>query len=96
MNDFTGGIKMENQKLLKQAVDFQRNAFNNVYQAVVLFQDQAEKASNALLAQANLIPEEGRNAIGKWTEDYKKGLKSYKDAVDAGFNQLEEFFGTTH
>ncbi|MFH2067748.1 MAG: hypothetical protein ABIK15_21270 [Pseudomonadota bacterium] len=87
---------MENQQLIKQAVDFQRNAFNNAFQAVVLFQDQTERATKTLLAQVTLVPEEGKTLIGTWTENYKKGLNQYKEAVDAGFNRIEEFLGTAH
>jgi hypothetical protein len=87
---------MENQKFIKQAVDFQRNAFNNAFQAVVLFQDQTERATKTILDQANLVPEEGKNLIGTWTENYKKGLNQYKEAVDAGFNRIEELLGTAH
>jgi cytochrome c5 len=84
---------MEQQRFVKQAVDFQRNAFTNAFQAVVQVQDQVEQTSNAMLEQANLIPEEGKKAIGEWAEGFKKGREAYKNAVLEGFNQAERILG---
>ena len=85
---------MDTNNLLQKAVHYQRNTFNNAYQAVVLFQDQAERVTNTLLDQVNGLPEEGRKLVGTWAENYRKGLKQYKDAVDEGFNRVEELLGT--
>lgn len=85
---------METNNLLQKAVHYQKNAFDNAYQAVVLFQDQAERVANTWLDQINGLPEEGRDLVGTWAENYRKGLKQYKDAVDQGFNRVEELLGT--
>ena len=85
---------METNNLLKKAVHYQRNTFDNAYQAVVLFQDQAERVTNTWLDQVTGIPEEGKKLVGTWNENYRKGLKQYKDAVDEGFNRVEELLET--
>ncbi len=87
---------MDQKKLIKQALDFNKNAFNNVFNALVVLQDNAERACNAALENANLVPEDGKNALGEWTESYKKGRENYKDAVNAGFQQLEGVLGATN
>jgi len=80
---------MDQKKQIKQALDFNKNAFNNVFNSLVVLQDHAERACNAALENANWIPKEGKNALGEWIESYKKGRESYKDAVNKGFQQLE-------
>jgi hypothetical protein len=96
INAIIGGIKMDQTKLLKQTIDFHRNAFNNVFQALVLLQDQAERVSSTLLTQTNMLPEESKNTIGTWTENYKREQEKYKETVNAGFNQIEGFLGATN
>jgi hypothetical protein len=87
---------MDQKKIIKQALDFNKNAFNNVFNALVVLQDHTERIYNAALENANWIPEEGKNAIGEWVESYKKGREGYKNAVDTGFQQLEGFLGATN
>ena len=87
---------MDNTKLLKQTIDFQRNAFNNVFKALGLLQDQAERISDTVLNQANLLPEESKKTIGDWTGNYRRECEKYKEAVNAGFNQLETLVGASN
>jgi len=87
---------MDQNKLIKQALDFNKNAFNNTFNTLVTLQDHTEKIYNAALENANWIPKEGKNTIGEWIESCKKGRESYKNAVLTGFQQLEGILGTTN
>jgi len=87
---------MDQKKLIKQALDFNRNAFNNGFNALVMLQDHTERVCNTALENANWIPEEGKNTLGEWIESCKKGREKYKDAVNAGFQQLEGVLGGTN
>jgi hypothetical protein len=83
---------MDQKQLFKQMLDFQKTTFDNSFNAMVLLQEQTEKASVTLLDQATWLPEEGRKAIDEWIAAYKKGREEYKTLVDENFSKVEEFF----
>jgi len=83
---------MDQKQLFKQMLDFQKTTFDNSFNAMVLLQEQTEKASVTLLDQATWLPEEGRKAIDEWIAAYKKGREEYKALVDENFKKVEEFF----
>jgi len=84
---------MDQKKLLKQMIDFNKATFDNSFNALVLFQDQLEKVAGTLLDQATWLPEEGRSAIREWVDSYKKGRETFKSTVDESFKRVESFFG---
>ena len=81
---------MDTTWMAKQMIDLQKTVFNNTYSAVTVFQDHAEKTANTLLDQATWIPEEGRMAVGLWSELYKKGQSEVKAAVDENYKRLAD------
>jgi hypothetical protein len=83
---------MDQKQLFKQMLDFQKTTFDNSFNAMVMLQEQTEKASVTLLDQATWLPEEGRKAIDEWIAAYKKGREEYKALVDENFKKVEEFF----
>jgi polyhydroxyalkanoate synthesis regulator phasin len=85
---------MDAMWMAKQLMDFQKTTFDNTYKAVVMVQDQSEKVANTLIEQANLLPEEGRQVIGQWSEMYKKGRNDLKSAVDENYGKLAEMLST--
>ncbi|MFZ5569615.1 MAG: hypothetical protein ACOZF0_04385 [Thermodesulfobacteriota bacterium] len=84
---------MDQQKFIKQSIDFNKNVFNNLFNAAVMFQDQAERVSRTFLDQVTWIPEEGKSLVNEWIEAYKKERENYKTKAEAGFKQMEAFFG---
>ena len=84
---------MEQQKqFFKQWLDFNKLAFNNTFNAVVMFQEQMEKMASAVLVQSSWMPEDGRKAIDEMIGTYKKGREDFKKVVDDGFEKVETFF----
>ena len=83
---------MDQKQLFKQMLDFQKTTFDNSFNAMVLLQEQTEKASVTLLDQATWLPEEGRKAIDEWIAAYKKGREDFKALVDENFSKVEAFF----
>ena len=83
---------MDQKKMLKQMIEFNKAAFNNTFDAMVLLQDQAESLSNTLLAQAAWLPDEGKRAIEEWVKSYKTGRETFKKSVDESFKKVEDFF----
>lgn len=82
---------MDQKQIFKQMVDFNKSAFNNAFNAMVMVQDQNETLANTMLSQATWIPKEGEKAIREWVDTYKKGREEYKKTVDDAFKKMEEF-----
>jgi polyhydroxyalkanoate synthesis regulator phasin len=83
---------MDQKQIFKQMVDFNRSAFNNAFNAMVMVQDQTETLSNTMLNQATWLPEEGKKALQEWVEAFKKGREEYKKTVEDAFKKVESFF----
>jgi gas vesicle protein len=83
---------MDQKQTFKQMIEFNRTTFNNAYNAMVLVQDQCEKAAYEVLDQATALPFEGRKAIENWSEAFKDGRKNLKQQMDNGFEQAEKLF----
>lgn len=83
---------MDQKQMFKQVIEFNQTTFNNAYNAMVLLQDQFEKAASAALDQASGLPAEGRKAIENWSEAFKEGRKNFKQQMDNGFEQAEKLF----
>jgi uncharacterized coiled-coil DUF342 family protein len=86
---------MDQKQILKQMIDFNKATFDNTFNAIVMLQEQAERAANTLLEQANWLPEDGKKAINEWVKAYKKGREDYKKVVDENFQKVESFFAGT-
>jgi hypothetical protein len=83
---------MEQKKLFKQMIDFQKATFDNSFKAMATLQEQGEKMMNMFLSQAPWLPEEGKKAITNWIEAYTKGRDSFKDTVETNFKKVQEYF----
>lgn len=83
---------MDQKQVFKQMVDFNKAAFTNAFNAMVLVQDQNEALATSLMNQADWLPEEGKKAVREWVEVFKKGRDEYKKAVDEAFRKVEAFF----
>lgn len=83
---------MDQKKLFKQMLDFNKSAFENSFNAMVMLQQQAERAANTILDQATWLPEEGRKAIQQWADSYKKGRDDFKKLIDENYSRVESYF----
>lgn len=83
---------MDQKQVFKQMSDFNKTAFDNSFNAIVMLQDQAVSLSNTLLTQATWLPEEGKKAIDEWVKTYKTGQETFKKSVDESYNKIEDFF----
>jgi polyhydroxyalkanoate synthesis regulator phasin len=83
---------MEHGKLTRQMIEFNRTAFTNTFNAIIMLQDQTEQMVRSFMDKAPWIPEEGKKSLDEWVKAYKKGREEYKRIVDDGFKKLEELF----
>lgn len=83
---------MEPKQIVKQVIDFNKTAFDNTYEAMIVMQEQTEKMLNAIIEQNTLFPAEGKKAVADLIKSYKKGCNDFKVAADEGFKKAESFF----
>lgn len=83
---------MEQFKIFKQMIQFNKSAFDNSYNAMEMLRNQNEKIANSLLDQATWLPEGGIKAINEWMKVYKKGCDDFKKAVDQNYKNAEDLF----
>ncbi len=82
-------------KIARQVIDFQKAAFETTFNAITMFQDQAEKAVNTFLDTGIWpVPEEGKKVLNEWIQSYKKGREEFKKSMDDSFKKVEGFFGS--
>lgn len=82
---------MDQKQIFKQMIDFQKAAFDNTFNAMVMLQEQTERMADSLLDQATWLPEEGRKVINEWVAAYKNGRETFKKTVDENFKKVEDF-----
>jgi chromosome segregation ATPase len=80
---------MEQARIAKQMIDFQRTTFDTSFNAMAMLQEQTEKMLNTSLEQTFWVPEEGRKIISECLESYKKGRENFKMAVDENFRKID-------
>ena len=81
---------MEYNKISKQAIDFQKTAFNSWYNALTMVQDQATSAVETMMNQTSLVPEDGRQAIKSWVNACQEERNRFKSYVEDSFSGLEK------
>ncbi|MFY9942571.1 MAG: hypothetical protein WAK57_10390 [Desulfobacterales bacterium] len=87
---------MDQKQILKQMIDFNKATFDNTFNAILMLQEQSERAANTLMEQATWLPEDGKEAINEWVKAYKKGREDFKKVVDENFQKVESFFSGTN
>ncbi|MDQ1336693.1 MAG: hypothetical protein QG552_3643 [Thermodesulfobacteriota bacterium] len=83
---------MEQRKIAKQMIEFQKATFDNSFNAMGMLQEQAERMLNMSLEQATWLPEEGKRVVNEWIKGYKRGREDFKKLVDQNFERVEAFF----
>jgi polyhydroxyalkanoate synthesis regulator phasin len=83
---------MEQFDAIKQMVQFNKNAFDQGYNAMEMLRNQNEKMTNSLLDQATWLPEEGKKAVNEWMQLYKKGCDDFKKTADQNYKNVEKLF----
>jgi polyhydroxyalkanoate synthesis regulator phasin len=73
-------------------IQFNKTAFDNTFNAMIVMQEQSEKMIGTYLEQAPMIPAEGKKAIADWMKSYKKGREEFKAAVEGNYKKVEDFF----
>jgi hypothetical protein len=77
-------MNMNANKTIKSIIEYNKNAFDNVFNALESIGDQNEKMFRSLMNQA-LMPEESKSAITEYVGLYRKGWQDFKKAIDENY-----------
>lgn len=83
---------MEQFNVIKQMVQFNKNAFDQGFNAMDMLQKQNEKMTNSFLDQATWLPEEGKKSVNEWMQLYKKSCNDFKKTADQNYKDVEKLF----
>ena len=78
----TKGVIMEAVDFGKEALSFNKTAFNMGFEALSTISSQAEVASDFLLSAIPSVPEEGKSVVNMYFRENKKGLANLKKHVE--------------
>ncbi len=81
---------MDQKEMVKQMIEFNLATFNNVFDSIVLIQDQFESIAMKAMDQSGVVPAEGRKAIEGWVNVLKDGRKNIKSHIDSSLQQAEK------
>jgi gas vesicle protein len=83
---------MDNKEMVKQAIDFHKQSFENCFSMMVTIQGQAEKLMKTFVDQTPGMSDEGKKVMNQWKDACKKGIDDFKKAIDEGYARVETFF----
>ncbi len=83
---------MEQFNVIKQMVQFNKNAFDQGCNAMDMLRKQNEKMTKSFLDQATWLPEEGKKAVNEWMQIYKKSCDDLKKTADQNYKNVEKLF----
>lgn len=84
---------MDQTKIARQMIEFNKTTFDNAFSAMVSLQDQTEKLVSGFLEKTPWFPEEGKKSFNDWVNTCKKGRNDFKAATDNGYKKVMEYFG---
>jgi len=73
---------MQNEKIIQDIVDFNKNTVKMSFEALGTFYDQTAKAADQLLAATPYVPEEGKKAFNLFIKENQKVQANVKNFVE--------------
>lgn len=83
---------MDMKQALKQTIDMNKAAFDNVFSTMSMIQEQMETMVDMYMSQAGGRDTETRKAFAEWSKAYRNGFDAFKKTVDENFKRVESFF----
>lgn len=77
---------------IRQIVDFNKNAFDNTFNAIISIGEQNEKMLRTLVDHT-WLPDEGKRAVLESINIYRKGCTDFKKATDETYKMLAKYLG---
>lgn len=77
---------------IRQIMDFNKNVFDNTFNAIMNIGEQNEKMFRTLVDQT-WLPDEGKNAVLESINIYRKGWTDFKKATDETYKTMVKYLG---
>lgn len=85
---------MDPKDMMKQMISFNKQIFDNTFDAVTTVLEQREKMINLFFEQTPWFPEEGKRIVNEWVKAYKKGRTEFKASIDDNYKKVEEYLSS--
>ena len=85
---------MNQKQITRQLLELNKKAFDNAFNALMLFREQNERLITRSLEKLP-IPDEGKKAITRWTELYKSSSEKSKAMMDEGYKNIVQYLDQT-
>ena len=82
---------VNNPEVGQQLLDFQKNVFENTYNAMVTIQEQSDKITDTIIKENTVISADSKKLIKEWRGVIKKGQNELKKSVDDSFKKAETY-----
>lgn len=76
--------------ITSRVFNFNRNAFNSIYDSTLMLQNQTEQLAGSFIKASPMITAEGKQTIEEWMSAIKNGGKDFKKLMDDSFDRLEK------
>ncbi|OPY84765.1 MAG: hypothetical protein A4E71_02535 [Smithella sp. PtaU1.Bin162] len=83
---------MDQIQITRQIMEFNKAIVDNTFKSMALLQDQTEKLVFRFMEKVPWIPNEGKKAMNKWVNFYKKGIEDFKSCTDENYNKAMDYF----
>ena len=84
--------QMDAASITKDFISLQKQSFNSMFDAMILFQDQADKTSRLWTSQTG-TNEKAQEIVDQWRTIMIKGRDDSRKLINDGFTRMEEYFG---
>ncbi len=82
---------MDMKKVGQQTMDLYKTAFDNSYDAMMMYQEQMLRLGAMYWGQMVNLPEEAKKDLTEWAAAYKKNCAEFKKVVEDNFKKLESY-----
>jgi len=83
---------MDQRQTVKQILEFNKSAFDNVFNSLSILQDETESCITRFMEKSNLILPEGKKIIGQMSDSYRKGRSDLRSMADENYRKVYEYF----
>jgi hypothetical protein len=84
--------QMDAATITKDLISLQKQSFNSMFDAMILFQEQAEKTSLLWSSQTG-INEKAQEIVDQWRTIMIKGRDDSRKLINDGYTRMEDYFG---
>lgn len=85
---------MTNTEILKKTLEYNKQAFENIYSTVSTVQEEGRKAAGEALEKSVFIPKEGKAVVQQWLAVSKEASEKFRETVLKGHEQIEKLLKT--